>query len=427
MFYQLLFIHLYRPFLKYTKSNSPLPQHVSPRRLCTQAASAISKLLRMYKRSYGLRQICNFAVYIAHSACTIHLLNIHDKGAKRDLVHGLRNLEDIAEGWLCARRTLRILELSANKWHVELPSEAVSVFERTHSKWGSWASWDAATSPSTTSEEFLRTAQTLASSSKVMGKPKPDLSNSTEPEEEYAMSASAQTAPFQPRDSTFLLQTFSQFPSIPEIYTMTNVPVYRAHDNNPFHTQPRTFQPEQTYLRSNQQGRYTSPNIDTTQAEPSPSLSNSSGSPTATMATPPMPIFNGVTGDNSHSVDDNPEWWTQDQSALALGLQNWEEGWDISATGPEGTAESDNLAQFNAELAAPISTVNRNQQYPQHQQELPHNDNTHHHVFNSAGSAQSMAIGMNSGAPSSNNHAILPRTVSNEPNQNRYEYTSYMK
>lgn len=147
MFYQLLFIHLYRPFLKYTKSTSPLPQHVSPRKLCTQAASSISKLLRIYKRTYGLRQICNVAVYIAHSACTIHLLNLPDKNAKRDIIHGLRNLEEIAESWLCARRTLRILDISASKWSIDLPSEAVEVLERAHAKWGSWGSWDRGSSP----------------------------------------------------------------------------------------------------------------------------------------------------------------------------------------------------------------------------------------------------------------------------------------
>src|SRR5882762_2838957 len=103
MFHQLLFIHLYRPFLKYTKSTTVLPPHVSPRKLCIQAASAISKILRIYKRSYGLRQVCNIVIYIAHSACTIHLLNLPEKNAKRDVIHGLRNLEEIAESWLCAR------------------------------------------------------------------------------------------------------------------------------------------------------------------------------------------------------------------------------------------------------------------------------------------------------------------------------------
>lgn len=142
MFHHLLLIHLYRPFLKYSRATSPLPRHVSPRRQCTHAASAISKLLRNYKRSYGFGQISSIAVYIAHTACTIHLLNLPDRDARRDLVHGLRHAEEMAEKWLCARRTLRILHISAKEWHVQLPTEAAAIFERTHTKWGSWGSWD---------------------------------------------------------------------------------------------------------------------------------------------------------------------------------------------------------------------------------------------------------------------------------------------
>ncbi|KAL9027408.1 MAG: hypothetical protein Q9196_004063, partial [Gyalolechia fulgens] len=131
MFFQLLFIHLFRPFLKYKPSASPLPAHVSPRKFCTHAAATISKVLRVYKRTYGLRQIVNLAVYITHTACTIHLLNLPDKNAVRDIVHGFKHLEEIAEGWLCARKTLRILSISARKWNIELPEEAAKLLERT--------------------------------------------------------------------------------------------------------------------------------------------------------------------------------------------------------------------------------------------------------------------------------------------------------
>lgn len=136
MFFQLLFIHLFRPFLKYKQANSPLPAHVSPRKLCTHAAAMISKLLRLYKRTYGLRQICNIAVYIAHSACTIHLLNLPEKNAVRDIVHGLKHLEEISESWLCARRTLGILETVARRWKVTLPEEATKILLRTKTKYG---------------------------------------------------------------------------------------------------------------------------------------------------------------------------------------------------------------------------------------------------------------------------------------------------
>lgn len=100
----------------------------------------ISKLMRLYKRSHGLRQICNIAVYIAHSACTIHLLNLPDKNAKRDIVHGVKHLEEIAEGWLCARRSLAIFSVLARKWQVELPEDATAVLTRTDAKFGNYAS-----------------------------------------------------------------------------------------------------------------------------------------------------------------------------------------------------------------------------------------------------------------------------------------------
>ena len=142
MFFQLLFIHLFRPFLKYKPTSSPLPAHVSPRRFCTHAAATISKLLRLYKRTHGLRQIVNLAVYITHTACTIHLLNLPEKNAVRDLVHGLKHLEEIAEGWLCARKTLRILSIVARKWSIDLPEEAEKLLQRTDAKFAMFSLMD---------------------------------------------------------------------------------------------------------------------------------------------------------------------------------------------------------------------------------------------------------------------------------------------
>ncbi|KAK4454323.1 fungal-specific transcription factor domain-containing protein [Podospora aff. communis PSN243] len=142
MFYHLQYIHLFRPFLKYTPAASPLPSHVSPRRICTANAGAISKLMRLYKKTYNLRQICNIAVYMIHSACTIHMLNLPEKTAKRDIIHGVRHLEEIAEDWPCARRTLCIISVLARKWGVDLPEEAATVLQRTDEKYGSFSTSD---------------------------------------------------------------------------------------------------------------------------------------------------------------------------------------------------------------------------------------------------------------------------------------------
>ncbi|SPO00138.1 probable NIT-4 pathway-specific regulatory protein nit-4 [Cephalotrichum gorgonifer] len=139
MFFHLQYIHLFRPFLKYTPEASPLPSHVSPRRICTANAIAISKLIRLYKKSWNLRQICNIAVYMVHSACTIHLLNLPEKTSKRDIIHGVKHLEEIAEDWLCARRTLGILSVLSRKWNCELPEEARVVLQRTDEKYGTFS------------------------------------------------------------------------------------------------------------------------------------------------------------------------------------------------------------------------------------------------------------------------------------------------
>lgn len=139
MFFHLQYIHLFRPFLKYAPSTSPLPAHVSPRRICTAHAGEISKLMRLYKKTYSLRQICNIAVYMTHSACTIHLLNLPEKAAKRDIIHGVKHLEEIAEDWLCARRSLSILSVLAKKWNCELPGDIVFVLQRTDEKYGCYS------------------------------------------------------------------------------------------------------------------------------------------------------------------------------------------------------------------------------------------------------------------------------------------------
>lgn len=147
MFFHLQYIHLFRPFLKYSPSASPLPSHISPRRICSANAGAISKLMRLYKKTYNLRQICNIAVYMIHSACTIHMLNLPERTAKRDITHGVKQLEEIAEDWPCAQRTLSIISVLARKWNVDMPEEASAVLQRTDEKYGTFNTSDVPSPP----------------------------------------------------------------------------------------------------------------------------------------------------------------------------------------------------------------------------------------------------------------------------------------
>lgn len=323
MFNQLLLIHLYRPFLKYTKSNTPLPSHVSPRKICTQAASAISKLLRMYKRTYSLKQICNIVVYIAHTACTIHLLNLPEKNAQRDIVHGLRNLEEMGECWLCARRTLRILEISATKWQIQLPAEASSVFEKTHVKWGSWGLWDQATSPTSVSDESPATSfSNMSPSVNSPGRFSPGNSNipGSQRSEKIASNPAALSGvsmgPQYPAATAFTA-------SVPPIRVARRV--YGAQVQRPDFPPP-----EPTYLRPLSQVGYQIPTgfAGSGPSAPSPMPGNwydANGTRIETQPGTPASNLSSVTGfnDPENLVRESQDWWTRNAATMDIGVENW--------------------------------------------------------------------------------------------------------
>lgn len=323
MLHHLLLIHLYRPFLKYTKTNTPLPSHVSPRKICTQAASAISKLLRVYKRTYGLRQICNIVVYIAHTACTIHILNLPEKNAQRDVIHGVRNLEEIAEGWLCARRTLRILDISASKWQIELPPEASVIFERTHAKWGSWGSWDQTTSPSASPELPTANANSSVTSPSGFSPPGEQIS----PSQHRSNPMGANPLP-SIMGASMGRQYTSGTPVPAPITTMRTA--HRASD-----LAQLEFAPEPTYLRPLSSMHY--PMSAITSSGPSAASPTSASwfdasgagagpqtqmttqhSPTELKASPVSTL-----DPTENLVEESQDWWSRNAAALGLGMEGW--------------------------------------------------------------------------------------------------------
>jgi hypothetical protein len=317
MFFQLLYIHLFRPFLKYNQESSPLPKNVSPRRLCTQAATAISKLLRLYKRSHGLRQICNIAVYIAHSACTIHLLNLPDKNAKRDITHGVKHLEEIAESWLCARRTLAILSTLSRQWKVDLPDEAVSVFARTDVKFADW------------SQEIH--AQTPRSS----------------------ISSPAMSPP--PRA---VIQPSPNFFNITASSSGASVPASLLHNMGSPDLPPNSAAELQRSIHQRQLSQTT---IDTP-AGSQPSAVTSTGSPSA--------LFGGV----EQLLREGQDWWVKDQNQLAAGFGHWPRDMDhvawLAANGPHGP-------NGGIPLGTPttVHPLQPPQQQQQQQQQAPFSNN----------------------------------------------------
>ena len=281
MFFQILYIHLFRPFLKYNQTTSPLPANVSPRRLCTHAAAMISKLMRLYKRSHGLRQICNIAVYIAHSACTIHLLNLPDKNARRDIVHGVKHLEEIAEGWLCARRSLAMLSILARQWKVELPEEAATILARTEARFG-WYSTGPDTSP-------------------------------TQPP---ALSPTEMLSP---------VGTIPQSNMMPAYRQQMGVSVdhqRRVSDSSQPPSQAADFQQARAQRHASQMSTNTTPG--TSQPQP---MATDSG--VATTVGSPSDMFGGV----DQLLRDSQDWWLRDQSQLAMGFENWNGIGNMDTTG----------------------------------------------------------------------------------------------
>lgn len=346
MFYQVLLIHLYRPFLKYTKSSTPLPQHVSPRKLCTQAASAISKLLRLYKRSYGFNQAVNFVVYIAHTACTIHLLNMPEKNAQRDVIHGLRHLEEMGENWLCARRTLRILDISANKWQVQLPNEAGAIFERTHTKWGSWGSWDQATSsPSSSESPTAGSVQPSAATPSKISPPLTGLSNRA-----FDLSARG------PTDVVGMMPPRYR-PGPTTIPTSMPTVADQGPANARVH-QSVTPLPEPTYLRPATPMFYP--------IQPVPLSQNDRWYNNEESQLRTLNVKNESSADTDASsmagfdpaenlVEESQDWWSRIPSTLNLGTENWG-GWQHSTP---GTAD----ARYEGSMAT--SSVNNDSRMSQ--------------------------------------------------------------
>ncbi|KAI9668045.1 MAG: hypothetical protein M1821_000865 [Bathelium mastoideum] len=312
MFFHLLFIHTFRPFLKYNPTTSPLPANVSPRKICTQAAAMISKLLRLYKRSYGLRQICNVAVYIAHSACTIHLLNLPDKNANRDIIHGLKHLEEIAEGWLCARRTLAILSKLSRKWNVDLPEEARTVLDRTDDKYGPYRGSDAspkATGPNIDLSDEPTTQQQLE-------KPSPPTMVD-------------QASYFYPNGSAFLDDT--------------------QRTNSGTSLPPRSAQDLVYPPRGVTAGSVAS----TSPAQPRRSMDSSTGLVSSSMASPTS-MFGGM----EQLIREGQDWALRDQQNLALGFGNWDTTvWpDMSWVNDGSNGATSVPTASNASMHAPIAT-----------------------------------------------------------------------
>ena len=242
----------------------------------------ISKLLRIYKRTHGLRQICNIVVYISHAACTIHLLNLPDKNAARDIVHGLKHLEEIGESWLCARRTLGILHLVARRWNIELPDEAEKTFLRAETKFGPFK--DHESSPKTNSPMAPPTEMHSLPPSSNQPVVESNLDATLNPVNGLSSNALyTNTAPLaSPMPTT----------DVPHPNGSMTMPSQKPADfNKPNPNNYLVAQNQQNYFNNNQTSR---------------------PAPTQQTASPPMPFIDALVPDH--------EWWLKDSNQI---FANW--------------------------------------------------------------------------------------------------------
>ena len=246
----------------------------------------ISKLLRLYKRTHGLRQICNIVVYISHSACTVHLLNLPDKTAARDLAHGLKHLEEIGESWLCARRTLGILQKVAGRWKIELPEEADKTLQRAHEKFNLGHSPDRESTPRADSNQMLPPTP-------MQPLPPPVTKPKTEPNGIHSLDTTNSVSNgFFP--STAPLASPMPTPDVPRLDGIFSMPLqptseYNQKPRQPSYAMPQT--PQETW-----------------------NLSQASQAPPVQQTSPTM-LFGGV-----DSLMQDQEWWLRDSNQM---FANW--------------------------------------------------------------------------------------------------------
>ncbi|KAI1624684.1 fungal-specific transcription factor domain-containing protein [Exophiala viscosa] len=351
MFFQLLYIHLYRPFLKYTRTTSPLPSHVSPRKYCTQAAGAVSKLFRLYKRTHGLRQICNIAIYIVHSACTIHLLNLPDKNARRDIVHGIKHLEEMGECWTAARRTLRVLRICADRWNIDIPEEAEMVYTRIKVKWGVTAEAGSPVSPLTMGHMAKH----------IQAQPVPDLmARNIQQQQRHGMMMIPQTQGGM---------SVPMAPSPPETIDTRrssgnlSMPPQSAADLSRDAHRVRSS----TYLTKAQHDAWNAH-----QARLATTSTAASG--TQMSSANAAKLFGGV----DSLIEDTQDWFFKDQNQLAMGFGNWvepQQDWgtlDLSFFGTDGSGTVNNGSYVNTNDSSPAYNGGSMQQYTSYDTSPPY-------------------------------------------------------
>jgi hypothetical protein len=129
MYYWTCILHLFRPFLKYElQSSDILPMHT-----CRHAAKQIRTIMDSYRQRFTLRCGNLLPTNLILSICTVHLLDLPQKGnalskksqlnleAEENISKGLRDLAEISRNHNFAARCFKIICSLAEKWGVHIP------------------------------------------------------------------------------------------------------------------------------------------------------------------------------------------------------------------------------------------------------------------------------------------------------------------
>lgn len=259
---------------------------------------------------------------MVHSACTIHLLNLPEKLAKRDIIHGVKHLEEIAEDWLCARRTLSILSVLARKWKIELPEEASAVLARTDAKYGTFSTADV---PSPKADVTTTPPSATANSPhllQVHSPPKTQSQYYVPQESQYisttaAMGSTGLLSHGLPTTISIPPHTVSAISTIPSPRTnggMSLPPENSMQLNTP-------YIPRQHYTMADRGINALS------QPQSASAMTPSTGSPSM--------MSGGV-----DALVESQNWWLKDQASLAVGFDNWGSMEGVDGTGMAGISSN---------------------------------------------------------------------------------------
>jgi hypothetical protein len=120
MFYYTIIIHLFRPFLMVDLIHSDL----RPRDICIEASNNVSRIFRIYRQFYNLRQGHLVITHALLTVCITHLLHSKENQVSRqNLVEGLQGLEDIHECHYIGARAFQIIHRLSKTWGLPFPEE----------------------------------------------------------------------------------------------------------------------------------------------------------------------------------------------------------------------------------------------------------------------------------------------------------------